>query len=78
MMTDEEFEKAIPDHIKLRVQRMTDEQAKARCVELGKKIDAPQYPVSFPEHPTVIDQEEDQEYYLLKERLGEDCSKMAD
>ncbi len=79
MWTEEELEKLIPHRIygiKLRVKAMSDKQAKERCVELGKKIDIPQVPP--PESEPVGFPEEHYEYALLKERLGEDCSKMAD
>ncbi len=80
MMTLADLEKIIPDLIKYtikrRVQAMSDKQAKERCVELGKKIDIPQVPP--PESEPVGFPEEHYEYALLKERLGEDCSKMAD
>jgi len=79
MLTLAELEKITPDHIKYtikrRVQAMSDKQAKERCVELGKKIDIPQVP---PPESEPYDLNEHYEYALLKERLGEDCSKRAD
>ena len=84
MCTEEELEKLeklIPHSIygiKLRVKAMPDKQAKERCVELGKKIDTPQDPKHSRDSAPAEFPGEHYEYALLKERLGEDCSKRAD
>jgi len=76
-MTEDEFqkmtqgiEKSIPEEIKEKVKKMTDEDAEARYEELREKT-VPAIPIQLGlESPEPKAFEDLQEYFLLKKRFG--------